>query len=265
MPKEERLALLYEENHWKNSLVMWTLPESVQQAMPHFVQTWYRCAVLCAAVYFLVGAVWCYYIYHCFGDVLFKPGQIPGLADTWEQIKVRGVEVYPSLQPFAIRSTPMGSVVLPGRVVTRCSTEGTACSGRVKAQARVSASSRCAQVSTLAIPLYSLLPTLTEWAAEKGWTMAYPRIENVGLPMYILYFVMYMSSVEFGVYWMHRGLHEIKWAYRCVQAQLGHFAGQPAVHRERTAQVHAARLSKCSADTWSPQAHPPGACWAVVL
>jgi lathosterol oxidase len=44
--------------------------------------------------------------------------------------------------------------------------------------------------------------------------MSYPRIENLGLPMYCLYFFLYMVSVEFGVYWMHRGLHEIKWAYK---------------------------------------------------
>lgn len=70
------------------------------------------------------------------------------------------------------------------------------------------------QVSNIAMPLYSLLPTLAELAAEKGWTKAYPRIDNVGLPLYILYFFAYMTSVEFGVYWMHRGLHEIKWAYK---------------------------------------------------
>lgn len=46
--------------------------------------------------------------------------------------------------------------------------------------------------------------------------MAYPRVENMGLPMYFVYFVLYMASIEFGVYWMHRGLHDIKWGYRCV-------------------------------------------------
>ena len=32
--------------------------------------------------------------------------------------------------------------------------------------------------------------------------------------MHTLYFVLYMASVEFGVYWNHRLLHEIKWAYQ---------------------------------------------------
>lgn len=55
-------------------------------------------------------------------------------------------------------------------------------------------------------------PTLTLYL--QGLTYAYPRIENIGLPMYCVYFFLYMVSVEFGVYWMHRGLHEIKWAYK---------------------------------------------------
>lgn len=66
------------------------------------------------------------------------------------------------------------------------------------------------------MPLYSLLPTAAEFTAEQGWTMCYPRIDNVGLPMYIFYFCMYMISVEFGVYWSHRGLHDVKWMYKCV-------------------------------------------------
>ena len=69
------------------------------------------------------------------------------------------------------------------------------------------------QVSNIAMPLYSVLPTLAELAAEKGWTMAYPRVENVGLPTYLVYFVLYMTSVEFGVYWVHRSLH-FDWLYK---------------------------------------------------
>jgi lathosterol oxidase len=66
------------------------------------------------------------------------------------------------------------------------------------------------------MPLYSILPTLTEAAAEAGWTRAYARVGQVGLAQHVAYFFLYMASVEFGVYWMHRGLHEIKWAYRIL-------------------------------------------------
>lgn len=64
-----------------------------------------------------------------------------------------------------------------------------------------------------AMPLYAALPMLAEMAVENGLTKAYPRVDNVGLPLYIIYFVLYMCSVEFGVYWMHRMLH-VGWAYK---------------------------------------------------
>ncbi|KAG1653207.1 hypothetical protein FOA52_006732 [Chlamydomonas sp. UWO 241] len=156
MPQDERLELIMEENEWKNSLVMWMFPELMQESMPHWVQSWLRCWIMCTAVYFGVGAVWCYYAYFCFGDVLFTPGTIPGWKDVAEQMRV----------------------------------------------------------SNVAIPMYSLLPMAAEMAAEKGWTKCYPRVENVGLPLYVFYFFAYMAFVELGVYWVHRELHEIKWAYK---------------------------------------------------
>lgn len=36
--RERTLALLYEENKWKNSLVVWILPESWRESMPHWAQ-----------------------------------------------------------------------------------------------------------------------------------------------------------------------------------------------------------------------------------
>ncbi|GFR45951.1 hypothetical protein Agub_g7417 [Astrephomene gubernaculifera] len=156
MPTEERLRLLKEENVWKNNLVMWMFPDGVRDQIPHFWQTWIRCWILCAAVYYIIGGLWCYYTYFCFGDKLFAPGTIPAAKEVLKQIRV----------------------------------------------------------SSIAMPLYSMLPALTEAAAERGWTRAYPRVENVGLPAYVLYFFIYMVSVEFGVYWMHRGLHDVTWLYK---------------------------------------------------
>ena len=70
------------------------------------------------------------------------------------------------------------------------------------------------QVAACSIPLYAALPALTEWVVENGYTLAYSRISDVGLTKYIAYFVLYMTSVEFCVYWQHRNLHDIKWGYR---------------------------------------------------
>jgi Delta7-sterol 5-desaturase len=75
---------------------------------------------------------------------------------------------------------------------------------------------RMAQVSFWAIPGYSVLPTVTEAVIEAGWTRAYARVADVGLPRYLLYFWVYMACVEFGVYWMHRLLHDIRAGYKCA-------------------------------------------------
>ncbi len=66
--------------------------------------------------------------------------------------------------------------------------------------------------------MYSGLPAFNEMLAEYGWTRAYARLSDVGLGTYAGYMALYMVLVEFGVYWMHRGLHEIPWAYKHIHA-----------------------------------------------
>ena len=70
------------------------------------------------------------------------------------------------------------------------------------------------QVATASMPLYATLPALTEAVVERGWTRVYSRVGDVGLGWYLGYFVLYMASVEFFVYWMHRGLHDVRIGYR---------------------------------------------------
>lgn len=69
------------------------------------------------------------------------------------------------------------------------------------------------KVSLLALPLYSMLPAISEYIIEQGWTMAYARIDEYGWAKYLGFFILYMSFVEFGVYWNHRLLHDIKAGY----------------------------------------------------
>lgn len=154
--REQNLRRIFEENEWKNSLVMWVLPERVRDVMPHWAQSWFRCWFLCAILYFGVSGAWAYYTYVCFGDRLYPPGHIPGAADILEQIKI----------------------------------------------------------ALMAMPLYAALPALTEAVVEKGWTLSYARIADVGVGRYLLYFAFYMASVEFFVYWQHRLLHDIKAGYK---------------------------------------------------
>lgn len=73
-------------------------------------------------------------------------------------------------------------------------------------------------VSIQAIPMYTMLPPFAEWFIRKGYTLCYAQVDTVGWPMYAVYFVMYMASVEFGVYWMHRKLHEVRLGYKFLHA-----------------------------------------------
>ena len=43
---------------------------------------------------------------------------------------------------------------------------------------------------------------------------AYSRVSDVGLAAHIACFVAFMTCVEFGVYWAHRLLHDIRQGYR---------------------------------------------------
>jgi lathosterol oxidase len=190
--KDERLEQLYKESVWKNDLILWIIPSTFRDQLPHMVQvsviiffdllgplhpktghthhlpqhifdllvilslqSWLRCWIACVGLYFGVGGVWVYYTYFAFGAIFFKPGQIPKFGDIFEQMKV----------------------------------------------------------AFLSMPLYAVLPAVTEYCVEQGWTLAYARVSDVGLPKYVLYFILYMTSVEFFVYWQHRLLHDIKVGY----------------------------------------------------
>ena len=69
------------------------------------------------------------------------------------------------------------------------------------------------KVSLGALPLYSLLPALCEHIVEQGYTLAYVRVEEYGGPLYLFFFFAYMALVEFGVYWNHRLLHDLRIGY----------------------------------------------------
>ena len=76
--------------------------------------------------------------------------------------------------------------------------------------------------------LYAALPVLAEWFVEKGWTVCYYYIEDIGGWSYYLAFtLLYMSMVEVGVYWMHRTLHENKTLYKYIHG-LHHKYNKPS-------------------------------------
>ena len=72
----------------------------------------------------------------------------------------------------------------------------------------------------MSMPLFSLLPSVIEALCERGYTMTYAHISEMGFPKYMAYLFVYMFFVEFGIYWMHRLLHDIPAGYKCDSSPL---------------------------------------------
>eukprot|EP01034_Spumella_vulgaris_P025829 gene25829-32325_t len=63
------------------------------------------------------------------------------------------------------------------------------------------------------------LPILSEYLIESNLTKTYYYIDQIGgWGYYSLYFVIYLSIVEVGIYWMHRTLHTNKFLYKYIHA-----------------------------------------------
>ncbi|KAK6255734.1 Fatty acid hydroxylase - like 10 [Theobroma cacao] len=73
-------------------------------------------------------------------------------------------------------------------------------------------------VAMKAMPWYCALPTLSEYMVENGWTKCFATISEVGWLPYVIYLSIYLVVVEFGIYWMHRELHDIKPLYKYLHA-----------------------------------------------
>jgi lathosterol oxidase len=67
--------------------------------------------------------------------------------------------------------------------------------------------------------LYVLLPVVSDYVIENGWTQTYYSLHEVGgLGPYLAWLVLYLALVEIGIYWMHRTLHTNKFLYRHIHA-----------------------------------------------
>ena len=73
-------------------------------------------------------------------------------------------------------------------------------------------------VAVKAMPCYTLLPTVSEYMIESGWTRCYSRIGELSWILYFVSSATYLVLVEFGIYWMHRELHDIKPLYKHLHA-----------------------------------------------
>jgi sterol desaturase/sphingolipid hydroxylase (fatty acid hydroxylase superfamily) len=67
--------------------------------------------------------------------------------------------------------------------------------------------------------VYAALPILSEFLIESKLTKTYYYIDQIGgWGFYCLYFVIYLSIVEVGIYWVHRTLHTNKFLYKYIHA-----------------------------------------------
>jgi lathosterol oxidase len=57
------------------------------------------------------------------------------------------------------------------------------------------------------LPVLTWLPSFAEYIVEKGWTLSYVQIDEVGWVNWGLHIGAYLLFVEFWVYWFHRLLH----------------------------------------------------------
>lgn len=73
-------------------------------------------------------------------------------------------------------------------------------------------------VAMKAMPWYCCLPTLSEYMIQRGWTQCFSAISDVGWALYVVYLSIYLVICEFGIYWMHRELHDIKPLYKYLHA-----------------------------------------------
>ncbi|KAJ9147338.1 hypothetical protein P3X46_029512 [Hevea brasiliensis] len=73
-------------------------------------------------------------------------------------------------------------------------------------------------VAMKAMPWYCALPSVSEYMVENGWTKCFASICDVGWFAYIISLIAYFVVVEFGIYWMHRELHDIKPLYKYLHA-----------------------------------------------
>lgn len=73
-------------------------------------------------------------------------------------------------------------------------------------------------VAMKAMPWYVVLPTVSEYMVENGWTRCFPNVSSIGWIDYVWNLIGYLVFVEFGIYWMHRELHDIKPLYKYLHA-----------------------------------------------
>ncbi|EFH44780.1 hypothetical protein ARALYDRAFT_915873 [Arabidopsis lyrata subsp. lyrata] len=64
------------------------------------------------------------------------------------------------------------------------------------------------------MPCVTIVPTISEYFIEKGYTKCYFSITEVGLIAYITHIIVHLILVELWIYWIHRAYHDVKPFYK---------------------------------------------------
>eukprot|EP00899_Mesostigma_viride_P006889 jgi/Mesvir1/16200/Mv08462-RA.1 len=216
------------ENEWKNRLITWTLPSVVREQLPHWGLTWYRNCMGATLLYLISGGIWCLVVYFLAGKRYYSKEMVPEWSEMKKQIMVNfpffrsgGSESYVVACRHALANSCLAAVQsvpsLDGCVMLDEEWKAL-CWLRMSHYMCTTVVACGPGVAMPGMPFYSALPTFAEWMVEQGWSKCYPAISDIGLPAYCAYFVVYMTFVEFGVYWVHRLLHDIKPLYKLLHA-----------------------------------------------
>lgn len=184
-------AEIKEENDWKTDLVLGALLPSLRARLPRVVVAWARNYLACMAIYFGLG-----------GERREREGFGGGRVATNKKTEPSSSPHHHTLTAawcYYIYYVFGSTLFKPGTIPPR------------------SAVFEQIRVASVAMPLYAVLPSIVEAAAEAGYTAAVSRVSDLGgIGGYFASFIAYMTWVEFGVYWMHRGLHDVKAGYRLL-------------------------------------------------
>ncbi|KAF6165671.1 hypothetical protein GIB67_012568 [Kingdonia uniflora] len=214
---EDYLQLFVEETNFYNRILLGNvLPNHWWEPLPHYLQTWIRNYIAGTLVYFISGVLWCLYIYKWKRNVYVPKG----LAVQVEQLRFRlhlekqlvwnhalGIEAVKEFGDVKAREGLLGTLFYPSKILSA-----------VDAIPSVKAMILQITVAMKAMPWYVVLPTISEYMVERGWMRCFSRISDVGLPLYLIYLAVYLTIVEFGIYWTHRELHDIKPLYKYLHA-----------------------------------------------
>ena len=181
----EFLARFVEETTFYNRIVLsYLLPANLWEPLPHFLQTWLRNYLAGNLLYFISGFLWCFYIYYLKLNVYVPQGEI-----------IFSVRLIFELS-FFLMNLQYSSDSVPTRKAMILQI----------------------YVAMKAMPWSTLVPTVSEYIIERGWTKCYSTLDQFNWCLCLVYIAFYLVLVEFMIYWVHKMTHDNKFLYKHLHA-----------------------------------------------